>query len=111
MVSTRDGHEIFGGTDTRNSVDLRPAFDVLDIGLNSGLTLLELRDVTVARAEDEVAREIVRRIPVSERNIETLQMAARQQSWKVEAADNSTETQSTSSANVVGWIPDGPTLN
>ncbi len=111
MVSTRDGHEIFGGTDTRNSVDLRPAFDLLDIGLNSGLTLLELRDVTLARAEDEVAREIVRRIPVSKRNIETLQMAARQQSWKVEAKDDSTETESTPSAKVIGWIPDGPTLN
>jgi hypothetical protein len=111
MVSTRDGHEIFGGTDTRNSVDLRPAFDLLDIGLNSGLTLLELRDVTLARAEDEVAREIVRRIPVSKRNIETLQMAARQQSWKVEAADTSTQTESRPSANVVSWIPDVPSMN
>jgi hypothetical protein len=42
-----------------------PAFDPIDIAINSGLTLLELRDVTLARAED--AREIVLRIPRSER--------------------------------------------
>jgi len=35
--------------------------------LNSALSLLELRDVTLARAELEAAREIVLRIPRSER--------------------------------------------
>jgi hypothetical protein len=36
------------------------------------LSLLELRDVTLARAEEETAREVVLRIPRSERNRERL---------------------------------------
>jgi hypothetical protein len=77
MVSTRDGHELFSATDKRFSVDLQPAFDPMDIAINSGLSLLELRDVALARAEDEVSREIAFRIPVSSRAIADLQEAAR----------------------------------
>jgi Putative bacterial lipoprotein (DUF799) len=77
MVSTRDGHELFSATDKRFSVDLQPAFDPICIAINSGMTLLELRDVTLARAEDEVSREIAFRIPVSSRSIADLQEAAR----------------------------------
>jgi hypothetical protein len=77
MVSTRDGHELFSATDKRFSVDLQPAFDPICIAINSGMTLLELRDVTLARAEDEVSREIAFRIPVSSRAIADLQEAAR----------------------------------
>src|SRR5216684_866222 len=77
MVSTRDGHELFSATDKRFSVDLQPAFDPICIAINSGMTLLELRDVTLARAEDEVSREIAFRIPVSSRTIADLQEAAR----------------------------------
>jgi len=85
MVSTRDGHAIFNASDSRYAVDLRPALDVMDIAINSALSLLQLRDITLARAEDEVAREIVLRIPVSYTAIANLQSAARQQ-----AAENST---------------------
>jgi hypothetical protein len=46
---------------------LAPAFDPIDIAINSGLTLLELRDATLACAEEEDAREIVLRIPRSSR--------------------------------------------
>lgn len=67
MVSTHDGRELFAADGSRYSVDLRPAFDPVDILVNSGLSLLELRDVTLARAEEENAREIVLRIPRSER--------------------------------------------
>jgi hypothetical protein len=49
----------------------------MDIAINSGLSLLELRDVALARAEDEVSREIAFRIPVSSRAIADLQEAAR----------------------------------
>ena len=82
MVSTRDGHQIFGSSDTRNAVDLLPAFDPIDIGINSGLALLELRDVTLARAEDEVAREIVLRIPTAQRNVNKLELATSLQKQK-----------------------------
>jgi hypothetical protein len=82
MVSTRDGHQIFESSDTRNAVDLLPAFDPIDIGINSGLALLELRDVTLARAEDEVAREIVLRIPTARRNLNELESATSLQNQK-----------------------------
>src|SRR5438128_9424566 len=46
LVSTRDGHHFLEASDNRYSVDLRPSLDPVDIGLNSALSLLELRDVT-----------------------------------------------------------------
>jgi Putative bacterial lipoprotein (DUF799) len=111
MVSTQDGHEIFDGTDTRDSVDLRPAFDLMDIALNSGLTLLELRDITLARAEDEVAREIIKRVPISDRNVTTLEMAARQKSWSAPAPENALHTE-TGTTTMIGWAPaKPPTVN
>jgi putative lipoprotein DUF799 len=77
LVSTRDGHQLFEASDDRYSVDLHPSFDPLDIGVNSALSLLELRDVTLARAEDEVSREIALRVPVSDKTLTDLEMAAR----------------------------------
>jgi Putative bacterial lipoprotein (DUF799) len=67
MVSTHDGRTLFVATGSRYAVNLMPAFDPIDIAIDSGLTLLELRDVTLARAEEENAREIVLRIPRSSR--------------------------------------------
>jgi hypothetical protein len=67
MVSTHNGEALFVATGSRYAVDLMPAFDPIDIAINSGLTLLELRDVTLARAEEEDTREIVLRIPRSSR--------------------------------------------
>src|SRR5215472_8665156 len=77
LVSTRDGHQLLEAGDDRYSVDLHPSFDPLDIGVNSALSLLELRDVTLARAEDEVSREIALRVPVADKAVADLQMAAR----------------------------------
>jgi hypothetical protein len=67
MVSTHDGKDLFRASGSRYDVNLMPAFDPIDIAINSGLTLLQLRDVTLARAEEEDAREIVLRIPRSEK--------------------------------------------
>ncbi len=67
MVSTHNGEELFSADGSRYSVNFMPAFDPMDIAINSGLSLLELRDVTLARAEEEDAREIVLRIPRSEK--------------------------------------------
>jgi hypothetical protein len=102
MVSTRDGHEIFGSSDTRNAVDLLPAFDPIDIGINSGLALLELRDVTLARAEYEVAREIVLRIPVAQRNLTKIQLAASPQNQKGSQTDDLIVVSNTSKTDVRG---------
>ena len=67
MVSTHNGELLYSASGSRYSVDFMPAFDPIDVAINSGLTLLELRDVTLARAEEEDAREIVLRIPRSEK--------------------------------------------
>jgi hypothetical protein len=67
MVSTRTGEELYSANGGRYSVDLRPAFDLISIAINSGLSLLELRDISLARAEEEDAREIGLRIPRSEK--------------------------------------------
>jgi hypothetical protein len=69
MVSTRDGHELFRCTDTRYSTNLSPAIDPIDIAINSVENVIELRDITLARAENEVGREIVLRLPLAKSNI------------------------------------------
>ncbi|HVA81574.1 MAG TPA: GNA1162 family protein, partial [Candidatus Binataceae bacterium] len=63
MVSTHDGEQLFAAYGSRFSVNLQPAWDPIDIAINSVLGLLQLRDVVLARAEEEDAREIVLRIP------------------------------------------------
>ncbi len=65
MVSTHDGRELMAVRGSRFEVDLRPALTLEDIAINSALALLQLRDVVLARAEDEVCREVVLRIPES----------------------------------------------
>ena len=77
MVSTQDGHERFAAAGNRYAVDFRPAFTLIDVGINSALTLFQLRDVTLARAEEEISREIVLRLPRAERNVNTLIADAR----------------------------------
>jgi Putative bacterial lipoprotein (DUF799) len=67
IVSTRNGEELFSAAGSRYDVNFSPAFDPMDIAINSGLSLLQLRDVELARAEEEDAREIVLRIPRSEK--------------------------------------------
>jgi hypothetical protein len=59
MVSTHTGEELYSVSGDGYSVDGRPAFDPMDIVINSGLSLLDPRDITLARAEEEEAREIV----------------------------------------------------
>jgi putative lipoprotein DUF799 len=88
MVSTRDGHEIFWGGDDRYSVDVRPSFDMMDIAINSGLSLLELRDVTLARAEEEVVREMSRRLPVAQRNLDELKIEAKRRSEEIDIGED-----------------------
>ena len=79
MVSTRDGHELFACTDARYSTNLTPVIDPIDIGINSVMNLFDLRDITLARAEYEVGREIVLRLPVAERNVFDFKTEAREQ--------------------------------
>jgi len=67
MVSTDDGDVLVSFRGNRYSLDMLPALTPEDILINSAASLLQLRDVVLARSEEEVCREIVLRIPVSER--------------------------------------------
>ena len=78
MVSTIDGHEIFRCTDRRYSSTVLPAIDPIDMVINSVLSAIHLRDISLARTEYEVGREIVLRLPKAERNISELQAAAKE---------------------------------
>jgi hypothetical protein len=69
MVSTFDGHELFSCIDTRYSTSVTPVVDPIDFVISSVLNVIELRDITLARTEEEVGREIVLRLPVAERNV------------------------------------------
>jgi hypothetical protein len=79
MVSTSDSHELFSCTDTRYSTDVTPAIDPIDIVISSVLNVIELRDITLARAEHEVGSEIVLRLPVAERNVSDFKREALEQ--------------------------------
>jgi len=46
-----------------------PAIDPIDIAISSVVNVFQLRDIVLARAESEVGREIVLRLPVAERNV------------------------------------------
>ena len=78
MVSTLDGEEIFSCTNRRYSSTVLPAFDPIDIAINSVISLIHLRDISLARTEYEVGREIVLRLPTAQRNISELQAAAQE---------------------------------
>ena len=78
MVSTLDGHEIFSCTSLRYDSTFRPAIDPVDFVINSISSLIHLRDITLARTEYEVGREIVIRLPKAERNVSELRGAAKE---------------------------------
>lgn len=66
MVSTRNGEQLISFDGSRYSVNVLPALNPPDIIINSLESLLQLRDVVLARSEEEVCRELVLRIPISE---------------------------------------------
>jgi hypothetical protein len=66
MVSTHNGEELVSFYGSRYDMNFAPALDPEDILINSAESLLQLRDVELARSEQEVCRELVLRIPVSE---------------------------------------------
>jgi len=67
MVSTHSGETLIHATGSRWDDQVLPAIDVMDIAINSGENLLQLRDINLARAEEETCREIVIRIPPSDK--------------------------------------------
>ncbi len=79
MVSTEDGHEIFSCTDVRYSSSVNPAIDPIDMVINSVQSLIHLRDISLARTEYEVGREIIMSLPRAERNISRFLTAAKEE--------------------------------
>lgn len=87
IVSTKDGDEIFSCTNHRYSSTVTPVIDPIDFVVNAVLSLTYLRDITLARAEYEVGREIVGRLPRAQRNISTLLGARKEDTQSRDARD------------------------
>ena len=66
IVSTHDGEQLITFDGSRYDVSVLPALTPQDILINSAESLLQLRDIELARSEEEVCRELVLRVPVSE---------------------------------------------
>ena len=92
MISSRDGETLMTENGSRYSVDLQPALSPQDAMINSVMTLLEFRDVTLARAESEVSRELVLRIPVSETLKTQLATRAVQHADEIESEEAMADT-------------------
>ena len=105
VVSTNNGEQLFAAGDRRYAVNIAPAMDPMDIAINSGLSLLELRDVTLARAEEEVSREIALRLPVSNRAVEELCDTAVDRAR--EASSDPTETSIAPSVLSTNYVQSG----
>jgi hypothetical protein len=65
MVSTHTGDMLIHATGSRWDDQVLPALDLEDIAINSAENLLQLRDINLARAEEEACRELIIRIPPS----------------------------------------------
>lgn len=88
IVSTHDGEQLVGFDGSRYSVNVLPALTPQDILINSAESLLQLRDVVLARSEEEVCRELVLRIPVSE----NLRLQIARQALEADASDERSMT-------------------
>ncbi len=69
-VSTEDGSVLFEGEHKRYDNDIRVATNPFDFVIASFQNYMSLRDVYAARASEEVARELVMRIPIVDSFIE-----------------------------------------
>jgi Putative bacterial lipoprotein (DUF799) len=92
MVSTQDGHEIFSCTDLRYSSSVTVVIDPIDIGINSVVSLFALRDITLARAEYEVGREIALGLPRAQRNIFEFSAATQEETRGLDSSGSQTFT-------------------
>jgi hypothetical protein len=93
MVSTHDGETLMRGQGSRYSLNVLPALTMEDILINSAESLLQLRDVELARAEEEVARELVIRIPVSDKLRTEMATNAVQRAREAEETDEEAKRQ------------------
>jgi hypothetical protein len=85
MVSTKDGHEIFSCTDRRYSSSVNPAIDPIDMVIDSGVSLAHLRDITLARTEYEVGREIGLSLPTAQQNLSEFLAGAKEETRRLDS--------------------------
>jgi hypothetical protein len=72
LVSAHDGATLITAKGSRWSVSVNPALDPQDILINSAINVLHLRDINLARAEEEACREVVKRIPESDELVQAM---------------------------------------
>jgi hypothetical protein len=65
MVSTQDGSVLVEASGSRYDTNMMVALSIEDMLISSAENLLQMRDINLARAEEETCREVVHRIPVS----------------------------------------------
>ncbi len=65
MISVRDGEVLVEASGSRFDTNLLVALTMEDIVISSAENLLQLRDINLARSEEEACREMVYRIPES----------------------------------------------
>lgn len=85
LVSTHTGDTLIDAKGSRWDVNVLPALTPEDILINSAENILELRDINLARAEDEACREVVKRIPQSDQLITEMAEQARDHELRVQA--------------------------
>jgi hypothetical protein len=98
MVSTHGGEKLVIATGSRYAVQVMPALSVQDIVINSAENVLQLRDIILARAEEETCREIVHRVPVSQ------ELKARIEQRALDGAEEADPVSATNSAS----LPESP---
>lgn len=84
LVSTHTGDTLIDASGSRWAVNVLPALTVQDIAINSAENILQLRDINLARAEEEACREVVKRVPQSDQLITEMASHAREHEIRVE---------------------------
>jgi hypothetical protein len=92
LVSITDGKTLIEARGSRWDTSVLPAMDLQDIAINSAENILQLRDINLARAEEEACREVVKRIPKSHKLEMEMVDRAREQASRADARRHLTDS-------------------
>jgi hypothetical protein len=87
MVSTHDSGNFVKAEGSRYAVQVMPALSMEDILINSAANVLQLRDILLARAEEETCREIVHRVPASQELKQRIEQRALDEAEEADLSD------------------------
>jgi hypothetical protein len=96
MVSTHGGENLVRAAGSRYAVQVMLALSVQDILINSAENVLQLRDMILARAEEETCREIVHRVPFSQ------ELKARIEQRALDGAEEADQVSATNPGSLSG---------